>query len=118
MSAQLLSGGRWRARWLLCCLVTVVSGHAAAASLPPAQNSLLQGALMRGCLKRTPASDGVGMHPADKVNRYCQCASRKLAEDISAEEVMGVLSGQIRKDDPRGKQKMAKAKAACANYLE
>ena len=31
---------------------------------------------------------------------------------------MGVLTGQIKKDDPRGKQRMKDASAACAQYLE
>ncbi|QEL54199.1 hypothetical protein [Chromobacterium paludis] len=96
----------------------LLSGVAAATPLSPGQHQLLQGFLMRGCLKRTPASDGAGLPGNEQVQRYCQCASEKLAGTFSTEEVMGVLSGQIKKDDPRGKKRLKEASAACGQYLE
>ncbi|MFB9158095.1 hypothetical protein [Chromobacterium violaceum] len=94
------------------------SSVAAATPLSPGQHQLLQGFLMRGCVKRTPASDGVGQPGNEQVQRYCECASEKLASTFTSEEVMGVVTGQIKKDDPRGKQRLKEASAACGQYLE
>ncbi|AOZ51708.1 hypothetical protein [Chromobacterium vaccinii] len=96
----------------------LLSGMAAATPLSSGQHQLLQGFLMRSCLKRTPASDGVGQPGNEQVQRYCQCASEKLAGTFSEEDVMGVVTGQIKKDDPRGKQRLKEASAACGQYLE
>lgn len=52
------------------------------------------------------------------MQRYCECASEKLASTFTSEEVMGVVTGQIKKDDPRGKQRLKEASAACGQYLE
>lgn len=106
-----------KAGFAAAMVLAVVSHMALAQALDGSEKQLLQGVLMRGCLKRTPASDGVGQHSSEQVQAYCQCASQHLANDFSKEEVMGVLSGQIKKDDPRGKQKLDKATAACSKYL-
>ncbi|KMN81847.1 hypothetical protein JW897_03260 [Chromobacterium alkanivorans] len=105
-------------RWLTGLGAGLILASAGATPLSPGQHSLLQGFLMRGCVKRTPASDGVGQRSSEQVQKYCQCASEHLAGRFSSEEVMGVLTGQIKKDDPRGKQRMKDASAACAQYLE
>ncbi|OWY39149.1 hypothetical protein CEK28_09730 [Xenophilus sp. AP218F] len=103
-------------KWLTALLA--LPTLALATPLSPGQHQLLQGFLHRGCVKRTPASDGAGQPSSAQVERYCQCASEKLASTFTSEEVMGVLTGQIKKDDPRGKKRMKEASAACGQYLE
>lgn len=100
----------------MACALTASALYAT--PLTPGQHNLLQGFLMRGCLKRTPASDGVAEHSDVQVQKYCQCASEHLANTFTSEEVMGVLTGQIRKDDPRGKKRLADASAACSRHLD
>lgn len=100
----------------VACALTASTLYAT--PLTPGQHNLLQGFLMRGCLKRTPASDGASEHSDAQVQKYCQCVSEQLASTFSSEEVMGVLSGQIKKDDPRGKKRLADASAACSRHLD
>ncbi|WP_131355684.1 MULTISPECIES: hypothetical protein [Aquitalea] len=100
----------------MACALTASALHAT--PLTPGQHNLLQGFLMRSCIKRTPASDGASERSDVQIQKYCQCASEHLANTFSSEEVMGVLTGQIRKDDPRGKKRLAEASAACSHHLE
>ncbi|WP_293761150.1 hypothetical protein [uncultured Aquitalea sp.] len=100
---------------LACAMATQ---SLSATPLTPGQHNLLQGFLLRSCIKRTPLPDASGDHAEAQVQKYCQCASEHLANTFSSEEVMAVLSGQIKKDDPRGKKRLAEASAACAEYLQ
>ncbi|MDF0605053.1 hypothetical protein HZU77_005215 [Neisseriaceae bacterium TC5R-5] len=104
--------------WLLLALCLVAS-LVQAAALSASQQQLLQGVLLRGCLKRSPADNGFVTEPsAQQLEQFCDCASQHLAPTFSSEEVMGVLTGQIKKDDPRGRQRLKAASTACAQFLE